>query len=241
MLSVYLCEDEEQELRYLKKTITNIITIEDLDMKLVAACASPDALLAAVNAGPIPALYFLDIDLKSSINGLELAVELRRRDPRGFIVFITSKGELAPLAFRYKVEALDYICKDDREVLPERVYHCICTALERYASSQNDIHNTLKIKMQGSYFIYPKQEIYYIETAATPHKIRLHTAHKISEISTSLSDIETQLGNDFIRIHKSYIANKRHIFKIDKHDCLVYFDNGSCCPCSTRFARKASL
>lgn len=47
------------------------------------------------------------------MNGFELAQEIRKFDPRGFIIFITTHAELSYMTFTYKVEALDYIIKDD--------------------------------------------------------------------------------------------------------------------------------
>ncbi|MBA5760556.1 response regulator, partial [Escherichia coli] len=50
-------------------------------------------------------LYFLDIDLgQPDMNGFELAQEIRKFDPRGFIIFITTHAELSYMTFTYKVE-----------------------------------------------------------------------------------------------------------------------------------------
>lgn len=240
MLFVYLCEDEAQERRNLEKLIRNTILIDELDMKLIQSVAGPDELLRAVKADTTPGLYFLDIDLKASMNGLDLALELRKKDPRGFIVFITSKSDMAPLAFQYKAEALDYICKDNAEDLANRVRHCIHTALERYRAPQNQFHDTITIKVQGAVYTYPKKEIYFIETTGQPHKIRLHLQNKRIEIPAVLKEIENQLGECFVRCHKSCIVNKSHIRSVDKCNCQIILDNGMICPCSTRFAKKGS-
>lgn len=238
MLSVYLCEDNIDELHYFKQLIKNFITIEDFDMKLTAACTSPFELLNAVSENSTPGLYFLDIDLSSSINGLELAVKLRERDPRGFIVFITSKNEMAPLAFRYKAEALDYLCKDEPEELSERIHHCMTAAMQRYTSSCNQIHDTITLKLSDSHFVYPKNDIFFIEMSDHPHKIRLHIQNRIIEMTATLKDIEKQLGDDFIRVHKSVLVNRKHILQLDKINCRIILDNGIVCPCSARFAKK---
>ena len=62
-------------------------------------------------------IYFLDIDLKTDMTGLTLAQEIRKYDPRGFIIFITTHSEMSYMTFIYKLEALDFILKDDPEEL----------------------------------------------------------------------------------------------------------------------------
>ena len=52
-------------------------------------------------------------DLGADINGINLGEEIRQLDPTGYIIFITTHAELSHLTFKYKVEALDYIIKDD--------------------------------------------------------------------------------------------------------------------------------
>lgn len=63
-------------------------------------------------------LYFLDIDIKNeSKKGLEIAQEIRKLDNRGTIVFVTTHSEFAPITYKYKVSALDFIDKSDPEMI----------------------------------------------------------------------------------------------------------------------------
>lgn len=111
MIDVYICEDNLKQLKLITKFISDSIMIEALDMQII--CSTPDPhiilkeLLTAENTG----LFFLDIDLKSDINGLELAQRIRKIQPRCFIIFITSHSEMSFLTFQYKLEALDFIIK----------------------------------------------------------------------------------------------------------------------------------
>ena len=47
--------------------------------------------------------YFLDIQLEVDINGIKLGSEIRKYDPIGNIIFVTSHSELTYLTFVYKV------------------------------------------------------------------------------------------------------------------------------------------
>ena len=51
--------------------------------------------------------------IRSDINGIKLGSEIRKYDPIGNIIFVTSHSELTYLTFVYKVSAMDFIFKDD--------------------------------------------------------------------------------------------------------------------------------
>ena len=93
-------------------------------------------------------LYFFDVDLNSNINGIDLASKIREFDQRGFIVFITTHGEMSYLTFTYKVEAMDYIIKDDYSNMAERIKECILEAKKRYLKSDEE---------EGKVFTYKKR------------------------------------------------------------------------------------
>ncbi len=100
-------------------------------MKLLISTDNPEELIEQLKKSENTGLYFLDIDLKSSKNGLMLAKEIREYDPRGFIVFITSHSEMSFITFQYKVEALDFILKND----PHQLQHRICECIENVNST----------------------------------------------------------------------------------------------------------
>ena len=57
-------------------------------------------------------LFFLDIEIKGEEKkGLEIAKEIRKKDPHATIVFVTTHSEFMPITFQYKVAALDFIDK----------------------------------------------------------------------------------------------------------------------------------
>ena len=55
-------------------------------------------------------IYFLDIEIKNEERkGLEVAQAIRKVDPHGIIVFVTTHSELAPISYQYMVSALAFI------------------------------------------------------------------------------------------------------------------------------------
>ena len=81
--------------------------IEEKPMEIALATDNPyEVLEQAKNMNDIG--YFLDIQLSTDING-----KIRKHDPVGNIIFVTSHSELTYLTFVYKVAAMDFIFKDD--------------------------------------------------------------------------------------------------------------------------------
>src|SRR4051794_9929355 len=110
MQKIYICEDNLSQLNDIKEIIENYILIEELDMEIILATQNPDELIQVLEDNPpSKAIYFLDIDLNHQLDGIQLAQHIRQVDDLGRIIFITTHAELAPVTFRYKVEALDYI------------------------------------------------------------------------------------------------------------------------------------
>ena len=119
MISVYLCDDEESVRHQLKTALEWKILIENYDMRVVCAASAAQELLDAAQDSR-RGVYFLDVDLKDGAwDGFTLGRELRRRDPHGTLVYITSYGDLAWKTFQYHLEAFDYIVKEgDQTALP---------------------------------------------------------------------------------------------------------------------------
>lgn len=121
MLSVFVCEDDKIQREKLEKIIRNVIMIEELEMEFTLSTGDIKELLELVKKLEPIGLYFLDVDLQQELNGIELASEIRKYDTFGKIVFLTSHTELMPLAFQYRVEALDYIIKSEEEAMRLRL------------------------------------------------------------------------------------------------------------------------
>lgn len=238
MIPIYLCEDDKFQLEFWKKIINNAILINEWDMKIKAATDAPSDLISLLNKGkPENAVYFLDIDLKSSMNGIELAAEIRKYDPRAFIIFITTHEEMALNTFQYKVEPLGYIIKEAPD-FKDQIKDCLQNVCEKYLVPNNPVTDVLTIRMESKLLIIPYDEIYYIEPSTQSHRVRLHKHHEILEFSSSLTEIKSKLDKRFMMCHKSFIVNCNHIARVDKKTYTVHFRNGHTCPCSVRLCNQ---
>ena len=148
MIDIFICEDNPKQLNLFKKYISNFILMEGFDMQIVQATSDPHQLLKEILTAENTGLFFLDIDLKSDMNGLTLAQRIRQIQPRCFIVFITSHSEMSFLTFQYKAEALDFIVKDTTEHIKSKIHECLVDVNSKYTSVNNEITRVIEFTGQ---------------------------------------------------------------------------------------------
>ncbi|MCL2367079.1 MAG: LytTR family DNA-binding domain-containing protein [Oscillospiraceae bacterium] len=227
MLHVFLCEDDQACLTHIETVIKNHILIEDYDMELTLSVDNPTSLLEYLDTHPIEhGLYFLDVDLQHEMDGIVLASKIRIHKPAAKIVFVTNHAELSHLTFRYRIEALDYIVKDNPEEMIGWIKDCIDVAYERYLSDQSPKRGGYQVKAGGQTRVIPFDEILYFESHPAPHKIILHTKIGQVEFYGSLSNV-LDINTDFFRCHKSFVVNTKHIRHVSKPKREVTMNNGA--------------
>lgn len=234
MIDIFICEDNKKQLDLFTTHISNLILIEGFDMKIVQATSDPHQLLKEILTAENTGLFFLDIDLRSDMNGLTLAQRIRQIQPRCFIVFITSHSEMSFLTFQYKAEALDFIVKDSAEHIKSKIHECLLDVNSKYTSSNNNVTRTFTINQNDKRIVIDYNDIIFFETSNNIHKIILHARKRVIEFTGQLKDIEQQLDYRFYRCHTSYIINKDNITDIDFKELLVHMNNGETCPVSVR-------
>ena len=234
MIPVYICDDEQAISERLKKIISNQIMILDGDMGPVRVADAPAKLLELQRQDTVPAIYFLDIDFPRQISGLALAQELRRYDPRGFIVFITAHGDLAFETFRLRLEALDYIVKGDYNAMSVRVRDCLVSIQERLRNEPSGQGRYCTLKLFDTVRHIPVEDILYFEALGYKHTLRLHLVNELLEFNSSLDHFAEQLGEGFWRCHRGFLVNREHIRAVYMKEQLVELDTGEKCPLSRK-------
>ena len=237
MLKIYICEDIEVQRNKIQQVIENIVLMEDLDMELSCVSEDPHRILEKVKETEAVGIYFLDIALGSDMTGLTLAQEIRKYDPRGFIIFVTTHSEMSYMTFIYKLEALDFILKDAPEDLGKRIYECILKANQRFASINNKVHANFFVKLNEKVFTVDYDDILFFETSTNVHKIILHCKNRQMEFLGKIKEIEKEVDERFYRCHRSFLVNKDNIKEIDFQNRVIYMVNGDECLISSRMMK----
>lgn len=234
MLSVYICEDNPFHLEQMKQAIENCIAICDFDMIIAGTFYDPKQCLSSINyQKPLHGIYFLDIDLKSDINGIELAAELRKIDPRAFIVFITTHEEMSFVTFQYKVEALDFIIKDTTTSLYKNISGCLHNIISKQLALCPNETDKIHFSVHSKDYFICRNDIYYLDTT-NDHKYTVHHSSGFFETRGTLNDIMPKLGSHFFKAHRCCIVNIQHIAKLDTTNGCIWLDNNTSCICARK-------
>lgn len=238
MLDIFVCEDDASQRQTIVQTIENTVLIEELDMRLVLDAEDPYVLLEKVKTSQNTGIYFLDIDLNSNMNGMKLAQQIRLSDPRGFIIFITAHSELSYMTFQYRVEAMDFILKDNPAEARIKIRECLLKAMERYTLQTNKTHKVYTIDAGGRKIIVDYDDIFFFETSSNIHKVILHAKDRQIEFSSTMKELANTLDGNFVRCHRSFLVNKKNIKEIDVKNRILHFTNGETCLMSTRMMKE---
>lgn len=229
MIPIYICEDQEPVLNQLKRYIENICLLHELDFEVAAASPKPDDILKGLRQNPGQGIYFLDVDLQDELNGFELGKEIRKIDSRGFIIYVTTHEELLAETFKYRLEAMDYILKDDWQEVKDRIRECLFQVKERMKKEVRQDKEYFVVNAASRVLHIPLDKIIFFETSSKKHVVSLCTSKEYIEFYGNLAEIQQQTGHGFLRIHRSYLVNREHIRGLDSRKKVVVLSNGETC------------
>ncbi|MFW6680690.1 LytR/AlgR family response regulator transcription factor [Lacrimispora sp. AGF001] len=242
MIPIYICEDSEDELKGLQRLINKIIIDTELQDELEIVCATPDPyeILNKIKDSMQTGIYFLDVDLGPGImNGIQLGINIKTLDSAAYIVMVTTHGEAAPLTFKYKIGAKDYILKEKQDEVKTRVMECILQAHTELSDFNKNKYRILTLMQDYTMLSMFQNQVYCFEVIAkTQRKIRVYEQCNMREVSSTLQEIKKQLDNTFFQCHKSYIINMEHVMSINHEQRQVVLDNGKEVPVSFRNLKK---
>jgi len=217
MLQVLICDDDPNHRANMEAIVTKHITTENVEMELVISASSPDEVLAYLEEHPNKrGLYFLDVDLQHEINGITLGAKIRETDLLAKIVFVTTHEELAYLTFKQKVQAMDYIVKDQPEDVEARTIGCVLEAYKRYLEEKDAEPKYFTVNTHGALWNIPHEDILFFEThPRITERMILHMEDNEIDFRGTISKIES-LVPEFYRCHKSFLVNPSQIARVDK-------------------------
>ena len=222
MLNFIICDDNIHILNKLSKMLESIFIKHNFEANIAFTSTTANEVLDFVNSNKTDVLI-LDINLKSNITGLELARKVRETNKNCYIIFTTGHLEYAIVA--YKLKTFDYLPKP---ITSERLEDTIVRLFE-------DISGLPKkyIKIDNKNTMVDENEIQYIKRDGM--KLVFHTTNKDYEVYTSFNKIMDILPSNFVRCHKSYVANINKIANIEPITNTIFFENNSSCDIAPKY------
>ena len=169
-----------------------------------------------------PDLLFLDIEMPK-INGIDVCKKIREFSSDSLVVFISNKEELVFQTF--EVQPFRFIRK---EAFENTVTSLVVSILNKWLQNKGRL---LQLQENGSNDLYSFSipHILYIE--AQRKDCLIVTTEGTCVFRCRLMELEEKLADcHFIKIHRSYLVNCMHIFRIGKS--FVQLTNGTELPIS---------
>ena len=215
MLKFCVIDDNEKVLNKLSNMLESIFIKNDYNAEVCFKTTCANELLSFVNINNIDVLI-LDIDLHSDINGLSIAEKVRASNKNCYIIFTTAHLEYGFIAYKYKT--FDFLPKP---ITQERLEETIIRLFD-------DINGVSKkfIKLDNKNTIIDENKVEYIKRDGM--KIVFHTDARDYEIYSSFAKLKNKLPDNFVRCHKSFIANLNNITKVEPISNMIYFNNSFC-------------
>lgn len=170
-------------------------------------------------------IVFIDIKM-GKMNGMDLAKIIRKTNNEIPIVFTTSMKEY--MLKGYSVSAMHYLLKP---VKKEDCFNCLNKTLQSNRIKKyylfTDLEKTVRI---------PTTEIIYIKMFS--HTATMVTAKKEYELRKTISQLLEELDDNlFVKCHKSFIINIRHIESVSNKN-FVIMSNDEEIPLSKDIAKE---
>lgn len=210
MVKFVLCDDNLNLLTKLKEMIELIFLRNDFDAKIVFSTTSPKKLLDFLDNNDANVL-FLDIDLKSQLNGIDIAKKIRKTNKSLYLIFLTAHFEYIISAFECKT--FDFIQK------PFHFSKLENTIKRLFNDITEDSNNFIKLHNQNK--LINQNLVNYIKKDGA--KVIYFLNNSTIESYDSFVNILNSLPSSFVRCHKSYIVNINNISHIDFSSDTIFF------------------
>lgn len=229
-LHIAIVEDEKAASEYLITLIQKWAT-ESGNPVQVTECSHAEEFLFKYPKTECFNLIFLDINM-GKMNGMELATQIRSRDKRVQLVFLTG---VADYVFEgYKIGALRYLLKPVQEADLVQVL-ADCTATLEQAKNDYFPLDYLgeKLRLSFSDIIYVQVNGHYVQMKVLSVKSsvksmkpgeKAETSENIEmfEWKGSLAKTKELLyGKEFIPVNRSTIVNLSYVTKLTRESCFL--------------------
>mgnify|MGYP001024632600 FL=1 len=210
MLKIAICDDESYFREQIKEWTEKALEEQKVSRYQVDTYSSGRELLENEEGISCYHAILLDIEMQEE-SGMQVAARIRKSDREIPLIFVTSHVEF--MQEGYHVRALRYVLKNNQDQLQEAVEAIIqLVAMQEVTRSFEFREGFREIRLN---------RILYIESVR--HTLHFYlTQGEVRTMTGKLDRIEEDLNNEeFIRIHKSYLVNYRHIQMISNYQVVL--------------------
>lgn len=226
-MRIVICDDEPEYRRLLHERILQYSFEQDFEVG-IAEFESGEQLIAALDAGERADVYFLDIQMENGADdGIRVAKELRSRGENSLIVYVTSFIDYAQTG--YEVKAFRYLLKSQISGGCDKLAEVLSAIRKELAGEEFFTfgigRETLRVD---------REKIVYLES--DKRQLYLYTEGENFCFYGHLDEVKEQLGESFLRCHKSYLVNLKQIQKYSREQ--ISLKGGAVVPIGRSYAKE---
>ena len=211
-LSIFIVDDEQPARNRLKELLGDCA--RQLPLRLLGEASNGHEALDQLSAMPAD-VVLVDIRMPK-MDGIELAQHLNKLPQPPIIIFTTAYDTYAIKAF--ELHAIDYLLKPMRQ---QRLLDALLRA-RTAARVRNDVlqkiasqpRTNFSIQERGKVHLIPVEQVRYLR--AELKYITVRTLEREYLIEESLSALEQEFAETFIRIHRNCLVAKNEIEGFEK-------------------------
>ncbi len=207
-----IVDDEPLAIKLLTAHVNQIDQLE-----LVATAGNPIEAIGLLKENDID-LLFLDIQMPV-LTGIELVKALQNRPD---VIFTTAYRDYAVES--YELDVVDYLMKPITFVrfvqsINKYLDKKTTPIIEQSNNTQNSENESIYVNVNRRYVKVVFKEIKYVESVKD--YISIHTLSDTIITKDTITNFETKLPSNFLRIHRSFIVNRSKITAFTSHDIEI--------------------
>ena len=207
-----ICEDEKECLHYLAEQIRSAFEECGETVRLDQYDCGGH-LIEEIRKGKSYDVLFLDI-VMPGIDGFDICRKIRSWESETLVVFISANEELVFQSF--EVQPFHFLRKNhiDREI------GLVAQEILRKLRQKKTDKVVIREERSGKLHILPVKDTLYVEAQlrtciARPKKEEITIRRPFRELESQL------LASGFIKVHRSYLVNYRHIYRIENQKVIL--------------------
>jgi DNA-binding LytR/AlgR family response regulator len=155
---------------------------------------------------------FVDVNIVGSGNEAGIELVRTRKNTPGAPAFVLATAHKHHALEAFDLGIVDYLVKPFTEV---RVLHCLERVAGRRGPSEESAASTRVVARHGRSLVFLEQnEVLAFE--ASERLTFVHTLQGRFDVDLSLSNIETTIGKQLVRVHRSWLVNLRFVRELGR-------------------------
>lgn len=213
-MDIAIVDDDQEILEQIRGRVQRLLREQGTGGR-VAVFADAAQAADALERGEQFQIWLLDIEMPK-VSGMELAAQIRRRDRKAYLIFLTSHVEYAVEG--YELGVYRFIPKT---LLEEKLLPALLGVLQELGGEEEHyyvIRNSLrceKIPLSSVLYLYKDGK-----------NVVFVTPEGSSSDRTTIGAVGAALkGEGFIPIDRGYMVNARHVMKVQNRE--IYLRDGT--------------